>query len=83
MKDDPNNESLPKDETKPEKESLAANNLDVKNLDTAITDDLDPAEKDARWLRRWYPLSFVTKVAIVLALILLFIIFFLFLSYFF
>ncbi len=31
---------------------------------TAIVDGLDPAERDARWLRRWYPVSFVGKLAI-------------------
>lgn len=45
--------------------------LDVHQADTAISDDLDPAQKDARWLRRWYPLGFVSKIAIVLALILI------------
>lgn len=39
--------------------------------DTAIINNLDPAEKDARWLRRWYPLSFVTKLAVFILLILL------------
>lgn len=33
--------------------------------DTEITDNLDPAEKDARWLRRWYPLSLVSKIAFI------------------
>ncbi|WP_019518965.1 translocation/assembly module TamB domain-containing protein [Faucicola boevrei] len=36
--------------------------------DTEIVDDLqpnqDPAERDALWLRYWYPLSFVSKLAI-------------------
>ena len=71
MKDDNNNEPLSEDVTEPKDESLADSKLDVKDGDTAITDALDPAEKDARWLRRQYPLGFVSKVAIVLALILL------------
>lgn len=42
----------------------------TESLDTnAITDDLDPAEKDARWLRRWYPTGFVTKLAIIVLLL--------------
>ena len=45
--------------------------LDVNQADTASSEDLDPAQKDARWLRRWYPLGFVSKIAIVLALILI------------
>ncbi len=38
---------------------------DPKHDDTEIVDGLDPAERDARWLRRWYPLSFVSKLALV------------------
>lgn len=38
---------------------------------TEITDGLDPAERDARWLRRWFPVSLVLKLALfVLALLL-------------
>lgn len=37
---------------------------------TAITDDLDPAEKDARWLRRWYPTGLVAKLAYTILLLL-------------
>lgn len=36
---------------------------------TEIRDDLDPAEKDARWLRRWYPASFVMKLTLAVLLI--------------
>lgn len=32
---------------------------------TEIVDGLDPAERDARWLRRWYPMPFVAKLAMV------------------
>lgn len=38
---------------------------------TEITDDLDAAERDARWLRRWYPVSFVGKLAVWVVAILL------------
>lgn len=37
---------------------------------TEITDDLDPAEKDARWLKRWYPARFVTKLALTVLILL-------------
>lgn len=39
--------------------------------DTAISDDLDPAERDARWLRRWYPVSWVGKLALLVTAFLL------------
>lgn len=42
------------------------NNQLPKRDETEITDNLDPAEKDARWLRRWYPLSLVSKIAIII-----------------
>lgn len=42
--------------------------------DTAINDGLDPAERDARWLRRWYPVSFVGKLAVWVLIILLIIV---------
>ncbi len=77
MKDDNNNDSLPEDGTKPDDKSLVDNDLDTKldaenpdgedldvnQADTASSEDLDPAQKDARWLRRWYPLGFVSKIS--------------------
>ncbi|MFW2178103.1 MULTISPECIES: translocation/assembly module TamB domain-containing protein [unclassified Moraxella] len=48
------------------------NKDDPKNHDnTEIVDGLDPAERDARWLRRWYPLGFVTKIGLVIVLLLI------------
>lgn len=46
-----------------------SSNLNQDN--TAINDSLDPAERDARWLRRWYPVSFVGKLALWALVILL------------
>jgi autotransporter translocation and assembly factor TamB len=75
--DAPNQDNEP---SQPTKRSSADNDTStqpsdvaptVKADDTAISDDLDPAERDARWLRRWYPVSFVGKLALLVVSLLL------------
>lgn len=61
--DNPSNIEPPKEDQHPPSAPVD------KSSDTAITDELDPAEKDARWLRRWYPASFVMKLALAVLLI--------------
>lgn len=54
----------------PSENSLPQKPISTPPDSTEITDDLDPAEKDARWLRRWYPTGFVAKLAIAVLILL-------------
>lgn len=72
----PPHEPNPPSSTPPENDNSQSSVVQNQAMETTATDsteirdDLDPAEKDARWMRRWYPTSFVTKLAIAVLLIL-------------
>lgn len=69
---DPTPPSAPTPPSLPPSEPDDQRPADAPKVDaTEITDDLDPAERDARWMRRWFELGFVAKLATVMTITLL------------